>query len=69
MVRSGSSYLSHSDPVLAFGLGQAGRIGRLRIQWPDRTEEVLDGVEAGAHYWVEQGQGIVQRRPFGRRSG
>ena len=67
MVRTGSSYLSHSAPILFFGLGLEKQADRLEIRWPDRTEEVLEGLEAGFRYWIEQGRGMVKRRAFVQR--
>lgn len=37
IVRTGSSYLSQSELVLAFGLGQAKTIDKLLVFWPDGT--------------------------------
>jgi hypothetical protein len=34
-VRSGGSYLSHSDLRLHFGVGGATRADRIEIRWPD----------------------------------
>jgi enediyne biosynthesis protein E4 len=40
MVRSGSSYLSHSDFALTFGVGTRKAVDRVVVQWPDgRTDE------------------------------
>lgn len=66
MVRTGSSYLSHSDPVLHFGLGTAEQVDRLKIRWPDGSEETLENLAAGSYYWLEQGKGIAARREFAR---
>lgn len=40
-VRSGDSYLSHSDWRLHFGLGKANLIDEIIIQWPSGATEVL----------------------------
>lgn len=40
-VRSGSSFLSHSDLRLHFGLGQAIRADRVEIEWPGGTKQIL----------------------------
>ena len=45
-VRSGGSYLSHSDMRLHFGLGAASRVDRIRIRWPNGNVEELPGMEA-----------------------
>ena len=65
MVRSGSSYLSHSAPVLTFGLGAGTQIDRLEIRWADGTEEAIEGLAAGKCHWIEQGRGVVRSQGFG----
>ena len=64
MVRTGSSYLSHSPMTLTVGLGAAERIDRLEIRWPDGTVEALEQLMAGARYDIAQGEGIVGKRAF-----
>jgi hypothetical protein len=66
LVRSGSSYLSHSSATLTFGLGSRPQVDRLSIRWPDGETEELAGLKAGAEYWVEQGKGLIKTRPFTR---
>ena len=68
MVRTGSSYLSHSTPILTFGLGAVEKVESLEIRWPDGTRETLEMLEAGSAYWIEQGKGIVKRRAFKKPS-
>lgn len=46
-VRSGGSYLSHSDMRVHFGLGDATRVDRIRIRWPNGNTEERKGIEAG----------------------
>lgn len=57
-VRGDRGYLSHSDPRLYLGLGDASRVDEIRIQWPGGGEEVLDGLEPGAYALLE-GTGVV----------
>ena len=45
--RTGSSYLSQSDPRLFFGLGQSNRVDRLEVHWPSGITQVLEDVAAG----------------------
>ena len=40
-VRSGTSYLSHSDMRLHFGLGEARRVATLTLRWPSGTVQEL----------------------------
>ena len=64
MVRTGSSYLSHSAPILTFGLGRQEVIDRLEILWPDGEQEVMEGLEAGFQYWIEQSRGVVRMKAY-----
>ncbi len=64
MVRTGSSYLSHSPTTLTFGLGDAAQIDRLQIRWPDGSKETLEKIAAGVQYQVVEGKGIVGQTPF-----
>ena len=66
MVRTGSSYLSHSSTTLTFGLGKTERIDRLQIRWPDGSLEELQSVAVGARYEIVQGKGIVGNKAFVR---
>ncbi|MBL9118629.1 MAG: CRTAC1 family protein [Phycisphaerae bacterium] len=37
------SYLSASEKIVTFGLGEAAAIDTLRVRWPDGSEQVIDG--------------------------
>jgi hypothetical protein len=58
-VRSGSSYASHSDRRVIFGLGKAERIDSARIRWLDGREEVVRGLAARHFYVLTEGQGAA----------
>ena len=58
-VRSGGSYLSHNDMRIHFGLGDARRVDRIRVRWPDGDVEVLEGVRADQYVTIREGSGIV----------
>ena len=45
--RSGSSYLSESDPRLTFGLGESKQVDRLEVRWPSGITQVQEDVAAG----------------------
>jgi hypothetical protein len=66
MVRTGSSYLSHSPLALTVGLGAAEQINRLEIRWPDGTVEALEQLAAGGRYEIAQGEGIVGKTALAR---
>ena len=45
-IRSGSSFLSHSEAVATFGLGAATEVDTLIVQWPGGKVERLTAVKA-----------------------
>jgi enediyne biosynthesis protein E4 len=53
-IRSGGSYLSQSDLRLHFGLGDAKRIDKIEIQWPNGKAQFFDGVDADRFYKIKQ---------------
>jgi len=63
-VQSGGSYLSHNDMRIHFGLGDATRVDRVRIRWPNSPMEELAGLEAGRFVTVKEGEGVVFIQPF-----
>src|SRR5437660_9689330 len=69
MLRSGSSYLSASELVLTFGLGQHDKADTIEIRWPSRQTDRFSGVAAGATVGVTEGKGITSRREFGGTRG
>src|SRR5579871_810223 len=62
-VRAGSSYLSHSDSRVYFGLGTAERVDTVEIRWPGGTRDVLKRLPAGRIYIVTEGRGITGEQP------
>jgi len=65
MVRSGSSYLSQSELVATFGLGQRTKADSIEIKWPSGRTDRLSNVNAGQTITVEEGKGIVSSRTYG----
>jgi hypothetical protein len=65
-VRAGSSYLSQSDLRAHFGLGSASMVDRVDIQWPSGKLETLTGVAADQIVTIQEGSGIVAKKPFRR---
>jgi len=63
-VHSGSSYLSQSELVLTFGLGASGRADAIEVQWPIGQIDKLANVAAGQTVTIQEGKGIVARRPY-----
>jgi enediyne biosynthesis protein E4 len=66
MLRSGSSYLSASELVLTFGLGQRDKADSIEIRWPSGQLDRLSAVPAGATITVTESKGITARRAFGK---
>ncbi len=51
---SARSYLSQTELVQTFGLGDAPSQLRLEIHWPNGSTQVLTGIEAGQELLIEQ---------------
>ena len=56
MARSGSSYLSHSDRRLHFGLGNAAKVDKLEIIWPSGQKDTFGPLQADKQYTLTEGQ-------------
>jgi hypothetical protein len=56
LVRTGSSYLSQSDTRLHFGLGDATRVDRLDVRWPDGTLQRREGLAVNTILTLTQHQ-------------
>lgn len=54
-LRSGSSYLSHSEATVLFGLGRATQIDTLIVRWPSGKADTLRGIEANAVLHLVEG--------------
>jgi len=65
MVRSGSSYLSQSELVATFGLGQKTKADSIEIQWPSGQTDKLTNVNDGQTITVQEGKGVVGSRAYG----
>jgi len=58
MMRSGSSYLSQSELVLTFGLGNRPLADSIEITWPSGQVDRLANVVAGQFVTVREGKGL-----------
>jgi enediyne biosynthesis protein E4 len=67
MLRSGSSYLSASELVLTYGLGQHEQADTIEIRWPSGQVDKLSGIRAGQTVTVTEGQGVTASRKYGSR--
>ena len=59
-VTSQSSYYSHNDRRLHFGLGQNKKVDSIEILWPSGEREVLNNVPANKIVNIKEGSGIVK---------
>jgi hypothetical protein len=59
LVKGGSSYLSQSELPVTFGLGEADRIDRIEILWPNGLREEYRDLEAGRGYECVEGEGMA----------
>src|SRR5262249_33135416 len=68
MLHRGSSYLSQSELVLTFGLGEKTKVTSARIEWPSGKTDQLTDIAAGQTITVEEGKGIVSSKQFSKNS-
>jgi enediyne biosynthesis protein E4 len=66
MLRSGSSYLSQSELVITFGLGDKTKADAIEITWPSGQVDKLANVDAGQTVTVQEGKGVVNSRAYGK---
>jgi hypothetical protein len=59
-VTSQSSYYSHNDHRLHFGLGQTNKADSIEILWPSGSREVLNNIPANRIVNIKEGSGIVR---------
>lgn len=64
MLTSGSSYLSSSELVLTFGLGQDNHAQGMEIRWPSGKVDHITNISAGQTITVKEGTGIVSAKPY-----
>jgi hypothetical protein len=66
-VHSSSSYASHSDSRVYFGLGSAASVTRVEIRWPSGQKDVLKDLAADRFYEVTEGTGVTKTREPAKR--
>ena len=62
-VMSQSSYVSHNDLRVHFGLGSSEGVDRVRVRWPSGDEEEFPGAVAGATWLLAEGSGEIVTVP------
>ena len=60
-VTSQSSYYSHNDLRLHFGLGPSANAVQIEIRWPNGQVETLKGVALNQIVTIKEGSGLVKR--------
>lgn len=61
-VLSQSSFLSHHDLRIHFGLGAAAKTGPITVHWPNGRREEFPGVDANALYLLVEGSGQAKHQ-------
>jgi hypothetical protein len=59
-VVSQSSYVSHNDLRVHFGLGDAEKVEAIHVRWPSGVEEEFPGVAADGRYLLVEGSGAAK---------
>jgi len=67
MLTSGSSYLSSSELILTFGLGDRAKVDALEIRWPSGQIDRAANVPADQIITVKEATGIVASDPLAKR--
>lgn len=67
-VRTGSSYLSHSEKIVTFGLGNAVRVDSLFVYWPSNRVDRFARVEANQEIHLVEGAGEFTQRSLPGRT-
>ncbi len=58
-VRSGSSYCSHSDMRLTFGLKGEHHVLAIEVRWPSAKRQRFKSLSANRFYWLREGAALV----------
>jgi hypothetical protein len=66
MLRSGSSYLSQSELVLTFGLGEQTKADAIEVRWPSGQIDKFSNVNAGQTVTIEEGKGVISSRSYSK---
>src|SRR5216684_680678 len=63
-VRSGASYLSHSDLRLHFGLEKRTKIDLIEVRWPSGVVDRITDVSVNKILTIKEGQGLIEQKDF-----
>ena len=67
MLTSGGSYLSSSELILTFGLGDRAKADAIEIRWPSGQTDQLKDVPADQIITAKESSGIVTSTPLAKR--
>ena len=67
-VRSGASYISHSDLRLLFGLEKRTKIDLIEIRWPGGAVDRIQAAGVNKILTVKEGKGLIDQKEFSRSS-
>jgi hypothetical protein len=62
-MRTGSSYLSQSEKIVSFGLGESTHVDSLIVQWPSGKEDIIVDLKANQELNVIEGTGRYEVIP------
>src|SRR5262249_15787713 len=68
-INPGYSYACSNDARAHFGLGQAGRVDRIQVIWPDGAQEHFPGCAVDQQVVLRKGQGSSPRSGQARENG
>jgi hypothetical protein len=60
-VTSQSSYYSHNDLRLHFGMGTSKKADQIEIRWPNGQTEIIRDIAANQIVTIKEGRGIIKR--------
>jgi hypothetical protein len=66
MVHSGSSYLSQSELVLTFGLGEKTKADSIEVQWPSGQVDKISNVPGSQTITIQEDKGIVANKAYSK---
>jgi hypothetical protein len=59
-VTSQSSYYSHNDSRLHFGMGQSQKVDLIEIRWPNGLTEMLRDIPVNHIVTIREGAGLIR---------
>jgi hypothetical protein len=65
-VHSGSSYLSQSELVLTFGLGDKTKADAIEVQWPSGQADKLANIQGSQTITIQEGKGLVVNKAYSK---